>query len=230
MSMRVSMLKRSMRPRIRSLTRGWVTPRSWAASPCFSPRAAIAFWRFSIRSERTLRCSASPGEKPSSRNTSPLDRVSFTFFTEHLSLPARPLVEQHTQSMPGEITVILRCPPRSLFERVQDVDRLDKLRDVQHAVLGAGVNPDLLHALPHARHRLPIVRLQAALYPPQLEPGNLPSAVREAPDRFSGIPEPDQGLVGHGPIYKKLDATSTSRYRLTSACSRRPATATDTGR
>src|SRR3990172_9696713 len=197
MSMRVSMLKRSMRPRIRSLTRGWVTPRSWAASPCFSPRAAIAFWRFSIRSERTLRCSASSGEKPRSRNTLPLDLVSFTFFTEHLSLPARPLVEQQAQAVPGEINVILRCPPRSLFERVQDVDRLGELRDVEHAVLCADVNPDLLHAQPHARYRLPIVRLQAALYPPELESGNLPSAVREAPDRFSGIPKPDQGLVGH---------------------------------
>src|SRR3990170_4176456 len=193
MSIRVSMLKRSIRPRIRSLTRGWVTPRSLAVSPCFRPRAVIAFWRFSIRSERTLRCPASSGEKPRSRNTSPLDRVSFTFFTKHLPLLARPLVEQQTQPMPGEIKDILRCPPRSLFERVQDVDRLGELRHVEHTVLCAGVNADLLHARPHARHRFPIVRLQAALHPPGLEAGNLPSCVREAADRFSGVPKPDQG-------------------------------------
>src|SRR3972149_5401431 len=125
-------LKRSIRPRIRPRTRGGVPPRPSPASPCLRPRAVIAFWRFSIRSERTLRCSASSGEKPRSRNTSPLDRGSFNFFTMHLPLLARPLVKQQTQPMPGEVTDILRCPPRSLFERVPDVDRLGELRHVEH--------------------------------------------------------------------------------------------------
>ena len=175
-----------------------------------------------MRSERTLRCSASSGEKPRSRKTLPLDRVIFTFFTEHLALPARPLVDQQAQTMPGKIEVIPRCPPRSLLERVQDVDCLGEFRDVEHAVLNAGMNANLLDAGSYARHRLPIVRIELALHPPKLEARNLPRVVREGPDRLSGVPEPDQGLVGHDPIYKNLDATSTLGHRLT-ACSRRPA-------
>src|SRR5438093_6585301 len=198
------MPKRSIRPRIRSLTRGWVTPRSSAASACFNPRAAIVFCRFSIRSERTLRCSASSEEKPRSRNTLPLDRIRFTFFMEHLSLPPGPLAEQQAQARPGELNVILRCLPRSFLERVQDVDRLGELCDIEHPVLNAGVNADLLHAEPHARHRLPIVRLQPQLNPPKLKSGNLPSGLREAPDHLAGVANPDQGLAGHGSIYKNL--------------------------
>src|SRR5207245_3435708 len=166
MSIKVSMLKRSIRPRMRSLTRGWVTPRSSAASPCFRRRAAIAFWRLSISSERTLRCRASSGVKPRSRNTFPVDRVSFTFLTDHLSLSPRSPLEQQAQAMPGEIEVILRCPSRPLLERVKNVDRLGELGDVEDAVLCTRVDADLLDARPDARHRFPIVRLQAALHSP----------------------------------------------------------------
>jgi hypothetical protein len=74
MSMSISALNRSMRPRIRSLTRGWVTPRSSAADACFSPRVVITACSFVISSERTLRCSASWAENPRSRNTFPVDR------------------------------------------------------------------------------------------------------------------------------------------------------------
>jgi hypothetical protein len=125
------MLKRSMRPRIKSLTRGWVTPRSSAASACFKPRARITFCRFTISSARTLRYSASSAEKPRSRKTFPRDRVSFTLFTEHLSLPARSLVDQRAQPLPGEIEVGLRRPARVLLKGVQDVDCLGELGDVE---------------------------------------------------------------------------------------------------
>src|SRR5437870_10780162 len=185
MSINVSMLKRSIRPRIKSLTRGCVTPRSLAASACFNPRAVITFCRFTINSDRTLRYSASSGEKPRSRKTSPLDRVTLTFFTEHLSLTPRQLVDQRAQPLPGEIRVVLRRPPRSLLKRVQHVDGLGESRDIEHAVLGAGVNAHLLHAEPYARHWLPVVRLQAALDPPELEPRDPPDIVRESPDPFS---------------------------------------------
>src|SRR3989442_1872932 len=207
MSMSVSMLKRSMRPRIRSLIRGWVTPRSSAASACFNPRAVITFCRFAISSARTLRYSASSAEKPRSRKTFPLDRVSFIFFTEHLSLPARSLVDERAQPVPGEIEVGLRCPPRLLFKTVQDVDCLPELRDVQHPMFNPRTNADLLHAHSYARHRLPIVRLQPTLHAPELEPCNLPDIVREAPDRLPGVREPDQGLLAHGSVYKILYAS-----------------------
>src|SRR2546430_14822268 len=89
-------------------------------------------------------------------------------------------------AMPGEIEVILRCPSRPLLERVKNVDRLGELGDVEDAVLCTRVDADLLDARPDARHRFPIVRLQAALHSPELESGNLPG--------------------GHGTIYKNLDA------------------------
>jgi len=111
---------------IKSLTRGWVIPRSLAASACFNPRAVITFCRFPISSERTLRYSASSGEEPRPRKTFPLDRVTFIFFTEHLSLPARPLVDEQTQALPGEIEVVSRRPPRLFLKPMQDVDRLGK--------------------------------------------------------------------------------------------------------
>src|SRR2546422_9207580 len=199
MSIKVSMLKRSIRPRMRSLTRGWVTPRSSAASPCFRRRAAIAFWRLSISSERTLRCRASSGGKPRSRNTFPVDRVSFTFLTDHLSLSPRSPLEQQAQAMPGEIEVILRCPSRPLLERVKNVDRLGELGDVEDAVLCTRVDADLLDARPDARHRVPIVRLQAALHSPG-----------------AGIRRSAWRRLESGPLYKNLDVASTPGGRLTS--------------
>src|SRR5574341_212597 len=227
MSMSVSMLKRSIRPRIKSLTRGWVTPRRSAASACFKPRARITFCRFTISSARTLRYSASWGEKPRSRNTFPLERVSFTFFTEHLSLPARPLIDKRAQSLPGEIEVVFRRLPRSLLKRVQDVDSLGELRDVEHPVFNPGANTDLLHAQSDARHWSPVVRLQPALHAPELEPCYPPDIIWEAPDRLSGVPEPDQGLLGHGSTYKNLDSAVNGGSH-NPACSRRPSAAADT--
>src|SRR3989449_4339844 len=198
MSIKVSMLKRSIRPRMRSLTRGWVTPRSSAASPCFRRRAAIAFWRLSISSERTLRCRASSGGKPRSRNTFPVDRVSFTFLTDHLSLSPRSPLEQQAQAMPGEIEVILRCPSRPLLERVKNVDRLGELGDVEDAVLCTRVDADLLDARPDARHRFPIVRLQAALHSPG-----------------AGIRRSAWRRLESGPLYKNLDVASTPDRKST---------------
>ena len=99
--------------------------------------------------------------------------------------------------MPGEIEVILRCPSRPLLERVKNVDRLGELGDVEDAVLCTRVDADLLDARPDARHRFPIVRLQAAL----------PDAARQiAGFQLWRVP----------PIYKNLDAASKPGGRLTS--------------
>src|SRR2546425_4617808 len=137
-------MNRSFRPRVRSLTRGLVTRNSSAASPCLSLRAAIDLWRFSSRSARILSDSASSAEKPRSRNTLPVERVILTFATKHLSLPPRTLGEQGAQTMLGEIHIALRRAPSSLLEGVQDVHRLWELRDVDHTVLYACMDPDLL--------------------------------------------------------------------------------------
>jgi len=90
--------------------------------------------------------------------------------------------------MPGKIDGVLRCPLRSFFERVQDVDRLDELRDIEKPVRCIRLDADLLDACPHARHWPPVVRLQTALHSPKLESGNLPSVVRKGPDRLSRVP------------------------------------------
>src|SRR5438067_12056312 len=96
--------------------------------------------------------------------------------------------------MPGEIEVILPCPPHPLLEGVKNVDRLGELGDVEDAVLCARVDSDLLDARPDARHRLPIVRLQAALHSPELESGDLPGTSgkplilsRQSPSQISGF-------------------------------------------
>ena len=70
------MLNSSIRPRTRSLTRGWVTPKSRAARVWVRPRALISCSMAIMRHERTARCSASPGGKPRSRNALPDEGVT----------------------------------------------------------------------------------------------------------------------------------------------------------
>src|SRR3989441_13329380 len=87
-----------------------------------------------------------------------------------VSMLKRSIRPRMRSAMPGEIEVILRCPSRPLLERVKNVDRLGELGDVEDAVLCTRVDADLLDARPDARHRFPIVRLQAALHSPELNP------------------------------------------------------------
>src|SRR5262245_29047239 len=218
MSMSVSMLKRSRRPRITSLTRGWATPRSLAVSACVSPRATITFCKLTMSSARTLRYSASSPEKPRSRNTFPLDRVRFTLSTGLTSsFPAPPLMQERAQALPREVEILSSRASCPLFERMQDIDGLGELRDIEHAMLAAGVNADLLHPGPNARHRLPIVRLEPALDPPELEPCNLSDVLAEGPDRVARVPEPRQRLDAHVPIYKYLDIGVNDAGKLATA-------------
>src|SRR4029077_10843403 len=67
-----------MRPPSRSLTRGWVTRRIFAAAFCLRRRDAIIFWTWIIRSARIKRCAAS-SRNPRSRNTLPVERVIASF-------------------------------------------------------------------------------------------------------------------------------------------------------
>jgi hypothetical protein len=115
--MSISALNRSMRPRIRSLTRGWVTPRSSATAACFIPRAAITACSFAMSSERILRWSASSTENPRSRNTFPLDRDRRRSAITHL-LPLTSLVDQRAKAILRELHIFCRRPSCSLPERV----------------------------------------------------------------------------------------------------------------
>jgi hypothetical protein len=48
---------------------------------------------------------------------------------------------------------------------MQDIDRVSKLRDVNHAERpGSAPNPNLLYTAADALHRLPVVRLVPLLY------------------------------------------------------------------
>jgi len=79
MSISASVLNKSIRPRGRSLTRGWVTPIILAAILYLRRRDAMSFCTCIMRSARTNRCSASSRRNPRSRNTFPLEGVIFSF-------------------------------------------------------------------------------------------------------------------------------------------------------
>jgi len=77
---------------------------------------------------------------------------------------------------------------------MHDVDGLGELRDIEHAMLRAGVDANLLHTEPHARYRLPVVRLEATLDAPELEPalcrtssGKALIVSRESPSQIRGF-------------------------------------------
>jgi len=72
-------------------------------------------------------------------------------------------MQERAQALPREVEIISSRASRPLFERMQDIDGLGELRDIEHAMLAAGVNADLLHPGPNARHRLPIERFQPLL-------------------------------------------------------------------
>jgi hypothetical protein len=93
---------------------------------------------------------------------------------------------------------------RSLFERVQDVDALVERRDVEDAMCHASVNANLSDARAHPRHGLPVVGFESPLYSSELKPCHPSGIRRERPEIVTRTPEPQQGLVGHGLIYKYL--------------------------
>jgi hypothetical protein len=204
------MLKRSSRPRTRSLTRGWVTPRRCATSACVNRRAAMAFWTLIMRSERTLRCSASSAENPRSRNTLPLEAVTLAFI-RHLSFPRCALRDHDRQAMLRKVQVHLGRLARTLLEGVQNVNTVSEPGDIKDAMLESGMNPYLPHARSHRRHRLPVVRIEPALDPPQLKAGDNAGAVGKPPKVVPRATHPLRRLVHHGLVYKFLHARSTVR-------------------
>lgn len=145
MSIRLSVLKRSIRPRSAPLTRGCATCRILAAAACVSPREASAFCSWMRRSARTTGCSDSSTDKPRSRNTLPVDGVIFR-------LPFRRIVssllQQRTQSIARQRHVMRRRLPRLLLERVEHVHAFLERGDVHHAMREVRLNPNLPHTGP----------------------------------------------------------------------------------
>src|SRR4030095_6912911 len=90
------------------------------------------FWIWIRRSARITRCSASCAERPRSRNTLPLDGVTF-------SLPFAGIgpspVHERAQAILRELQIVVRRLPRPLFEGVQDIHGFGKGGDVEDTVV-----------------------------------------------------------------------------------------------
>src|SRR3990172_4977427 len=153
MSIRVSVMNRSMRPLSRLLTLGCVTRRSFAACACLRPRSLRTFSIWIMRSARIRRCSDSSGLKPRSRKTLPLVLAKLCLRFAMFFLPSR--LEQVSISVPRLLYVSLWGLTSPLLERVEDVNALRKPRHVKDPAFRARVHSQLLDAGAHGRHPLP---------------------------------------------------------------------------
>jgi hypothetical protein len=200
--MSASVLNRSIRPRRRSLTRGWVMRSVFANSACVRRLDAISFWTLIIRSARTSRCSASPGANPRSRKTLPVDRVILSFI---FNLPCRETFgasfqDQRTKPISREISFPFGSFSRPFLEGMQNVNTLHELCHVENSMLKASVDADFLNTGTHGSHRFPIVRFKPLLDTTQLVTGDTACVLRESPKVASRRTEPNQRLVRHGTI------------------------------
>src|SRR6266852_1025528 len=147
------------------------------------------------------RCSASSSEKPRSRNTLPLDGVTFSLLLARIG-PSP--VHEPAQAILGELQIVFRRLPRALLEGVQHIHGFGKRGDVEHAVFQARMNPDLADAGADRRHRFPVVRIETLLHPPEFE-ARIPSRIGgEGAEGGQGAAEPRDGLIRHASIYKFL--------------------------
>src|SRR3979411_440620 len=85
------------------------------------------------------RCSASSSEKPRSRNTLPLDGVTFSLLFAGIC-PSP--VHERGQAILGELQIVFRRLSRALLEGVEDIHGFGKRGDVEHPVFQARMNPD----------------------------------------------------------------------------------------
>src|SRR4030088_3350647 len=85
------------------------------------------------------RCSASSLEKPRSRNTLPLDGVTFSLLFAGIG-PSP--VHERAQAILGELQIVLRRLSRALLAGVEDIHGFGKRGDVEHPVFQARMNPD----------------------------------------------------------------------------------------
>ncbi len=199
MSMSASVVNRSIRPRSKSFTRGRVMRRVRANSTWVSRLDSISFWTLINKSARTSRCSASPGAKPTSRKTLPLDRVILSFI---FNLPCRRFLAASFQNQGAKpISCERRVPhgsfPASFLEGVQNINGIRELRDVENSMFEPRVNADFLNAGANRVYRFPIIWLKALLNTAQLEPGNAARVRRKSPKVFMRRSEPNQRLIRH---------------------------------
>ena len=81
-----------------------------------------------------------------------------------------------------------------------------------------GVYADLVHPGTDGRHRLPIIRHQALLHPPQLVAGGAPCVDRERANVIERRPKPREWLLGHGRLYTYLYMACAPAGIMMDAC------------
>src|SRR5215472_11410322 len=197
MSISASVLNRSIRPRRRSLTRGWVMRSIFANSAWVRCLDSMTFCTLISKSARTSRCSASPPEKPTSRKTLPVDRVIFSFiyvlpFSE---LFTASILDQCAETLPCKIGIPFGSLCRALFEGVQNIDSFSEFRQIEHSVFEPRVNADFLHADAHSGHRLPIIRLKPLLDTTQLKSRDPARVIGKFSKCAARRGEPNQRLI-----------------------------------
>ena len=199
-SMSASVVNRSIRPLSNSLTRGRVMRRVLANSAWVSLLDSITFWTLINKSARTSRCSASPGAKPISRKTLPLDRVNLSFT---LPLPPRRFLGSSPQNQRAKP---VSCKFRftywsfasSFLKGVQNINALGELRHIENSMFEPCVNADFLHTGANYGHLFPIIRLDPLLDTAQLEPGNAARVWRKSFQVFFRRSQPNQRLIRRG--------------------------------
>ena len=222
MSISVSVLNRSIRPRRRSLTRGWLTRKIPATSAWVKSRDVINSCSLIMRSERIIKWAASLEENPRSLKTLLFDRVSsrFRFCGILGTLPHK----QFSKPVSRKLQLAFRRLPASLLKRMKHIDCLGKLGHVEYPVFDPRSNSDLSHAGTNVTHRFPIVRIESLLNPAELK-ADEPACIRgesfHIVTRGSG---PKNRFVRHVSIckYSYILSSAHTRYRLTRMRTPRP--------
>jgi len=128
-------------------------------------------------------------------------------------MPSTPLSEQSSESFAGEFYVDFRCLSRALLERMEHIDGLHELGDIQDAVLERRVDPNLPDSRPDGWHVFRIQRLQALLDTAKLKPSQSPGSPGKSANVPARAAEPLEPLVGHGSIYKYSYVRSSAKWR-----------------
>ena len=191
MSIRASVLNRSIRPRRRSLTLGCVTRRIFAASACLSP---LTQWPSEPGSAG--RHGREDVPLPPSRTPDPGRRFRWTGHPNGVPLcHAAASTSQRSESVAAEFEIVRGRLLRLLLERVKDVNRVSSRRQVEHAVGPGDVNPNLTNARSDRLHGLPIVWFESLLDAPELETSQPPCERRKRSEVTPRAAEPDERFV-----------------------------------
>src|SRR6218665_2525359 len=183
-------------PRIRSETRGGVTPKSLAA--CAWLISVRVRWFFSAvsRTERSFMFSASSGVS---------SRASQTLANLWLLIVLAPSTSHGNAWQPSrdQLCWSFLC---LLLETVTHVDGISELGNVDDPKRPGSIpNPTFLHALAHGVHGLPVVRFLSALYLVELMTCLAPGRKRKSAKVIKGVAPKLEGLgIGHAAIIQNF--------------------------